>query len=93
MHNFIAVPFFVPNKGEQIVRYYGYFSNVSRGLRKKANTDEIIPAILELRLTSKAFRQDWTRLIQKIYQTDPLTCPRLNGLMHVIACVDSQAKR
>ena len=26
----------VPNKGEQMVRYYGYYSNVARGNRKKA---------------------------------------------------------
>ena len=25
----------VPHKGEQMVRYYGYYSNVSRGKRKK----------------------------------------------------------
>ena len=25
----------VPDKGEQMVRYYGYYSNVSRGKRKK----------------------------------------------------------
>jgi hypothetical protein len=25
----------IPNKGEQLVRYYGYYSNKSRGLRKK----------------------------------------------------------
>ncbi len=25
----------IPNKGEQLVRYYGYYSNVSRGKRKK----------------------------------------------------------
>ena len=30
----------VPNKGEQMVRYYGYYSNVSRGKRKKADADE-----------------------------------------------------
>lgn len=27
----------IPNKGEQLVRYYGYYSNVSRGKRKKEN--------------------------------------------------------
>ena len=26
-----------PNKGEQMVRYYGYCSNVSRGRRKKSD--------------------------------------------------------
>jgi hypothetical protein len=28
----------VPNKGEQMVRYYGYYSNVCRGQRKKADS-------------------------------------------------------
>jgi hypothetical protein len=27
----------VPDKGEQMVRYYGYYSNVSRGKRNKQN--------------------------------------------------------
>jgi hypothetical protein len=26
----------VPNKGKQMVGYYGYYSNVNRGKRKKA---------------------------------------------------------
>jgi hypothetical protein len=30
----------IPNKGEQVVRYYGYYSNKSRGMRKKDNEDE-----------------------------------------------------
>jgi hypothetical protein len=37
----------VPNNGEQMVRHYGYYSNVSRGKRKKENQDECIPSILE----------------------------------------------
>lgn len=44
----------VPNKGEQLVRYYGYYSNVSRGKRKKQNRDESIPYILEPEESSKA---------------------------------------
>ena len=28
----------IPNKGEQMVRYYGYYSNVSRGKKKINNT-------------------------------------------------------
>jgi len=30
----------VPNKGERMVRYCGYYSNVSRGKRKKQDLDE-----------------------------------------------------
>ena len=42
-----AMCFHVPNKGEQVVRYYGYYSNVSRGKRKKHDHDGLIPSILE----------------------------------------------
>ncbi len=37
----------VPNKGEQMVRYYGHYSNVSRGKRKKQDQDGMILSILE----------------------------------------------
>ena len=30
----------IPNKGEQLVRYYGHYSNVSRGKRKKEKPGE-----------------------------------------------------
>lgn len=33
----------IPNRGEQMVRYYGYYSNVSRGKRQKESSDETIP--------------------------------------------------
>jgi hypothetical protein len=64
----------VPGKSEQMVRYYGHYINVARGKRKKADADVTIPCILEPELTDKAFRQNWARLIQKIYEADPLVC-------------------
>ena len=81
----------VPNKGEQMVRYYGYYSNVSRGKRKKQDSDERIPSILEPDGSSKEFRRNWARLIQKIYETDPLCCPRCQGRMRIIACIEDPA--
>ncbi len=33
--DFFPAIFFLPNIGEQLVRYYGAYSNVSRGKRKK----------------------------------------------------------
>jgi len=56
----------VPGKGEQMVRYYGYYSNANRGLRKKTLTDNQIPYVLEPELSPKEFRRNWARLIQKI---------------------------
>jgi hypothetical protein len=37
----------IPHKGEQMVRYYGFYSNKSRGLRKKAGTDDEVPSLIE----------------------------------------------
>ena len=57
----------IPGRYEQTVRYYGFYSNKSRGLRKKADTDDNIPAIIPNKMSSKEFRQNWARLIQKVY--------------------------
>ena len=80
----------VPCKGEQMVRYYGYYSNVSRGKRKKAQTDNQLPCILEPELSPKEFRKNWARLIQKIYEVDPLTCAKCQGAMRVIAFIEDE---
>jgi len=50
-----------PNKGEQMVRYYGYYSNVYRGQRKKANEDGLVPSILQPDESSKGYRKNWAR--------------------------------
>ena len=80
----------VPNKGEQMVRYYGFYSNVIRGKRKKQVQDELIPSILEPEGSSKEYRKNWARLIQKIYEVDPLTCPKCSGAMRVISVIEDE---
>jgi len=80
----------VPNKGEQMVRYYGYYSNVSRGNRKKQNQDEWISCILESDELSRERRKNWARLIQKIYEVDPLSCPKCSGKMKVISVIEDE---
>jgi len=73
-----------------MVRYYGYYSNVSRGERKRKNEDTCIPCILESEKSSKEHRKSWTRLIQKIYEVDPLTCPLCQGQMRIIAFIENK---
>jgi len=63
----------IPNRGEQMVRYYGYYSNVSRGKRKETGTDDAIPCILEPVERNKALRKNWARLIQKYIRLIPLS--------------------
>jgi len=80
----------VPNKGEQMVRYYGYYSNVTRGKLKKEDQDGLIPCILEPDVSSKEYRKNWARLIQKIYEVDPLTCPKCSGKMKIISVIEDE---
>ncbi|MBU0699054.1 MAG: transposase, partial [Proteobacteria bacterium] len=80
----------VPNKSEQMVRYYGHYSNVNRSRCKKAQTGDQIPYILEPELSPKEFRKNWARLIQKIYEVDPLVCSRCQGSMRVIAFIENE---
>ena len=74
-----------------MVRYCGYYSNVSRGKRKRQDQDGLIPSILEPVEdpvfsgdgSSKEYRRNWARLIQKIYQVNPLICPKCQGLSKI----------
>ena len=75
----------IPNNGEQMVRYYGFYSNQSRGLRKKVGTDDEVPALIDSDTSRKAFRKNWARSIQKIYKVDPLTCPKCSKNMKIIS--------
>ena len=78
----------IPTKGEQMVRYYGFYSNKSRGLRKKVGTDDQVPALIESEVSPKEFRKNWARLIQKIYNVDPLLCPKCSGTMRIISFIE-----
>jgi len=78
----------IPNRGEQMCRYYEFYSNKSRGMRKKAGEDDAVPALMSPALTSRAMRKSWARLIQKIYHVEHLRCPRFKGTMKVIAFIE-----
>ena len=97
----------IPNRGEQMVRYYGYYSNahstssgqVSRGKRRQEGLDDAIPCILEPQGNEKAVRKNLAWLMQKIYEVDPLVCPKTcpepaegcQGTMRIISSMVRQA--
>jgi len=43
----VAMTSHVPNKGEEMVRYYGYYSNGPPWPSAKENLDDLIPSILK----------------------------------------------
>lgn len=97
-----AITQHIPEKSFQMVRYYGWYSNKSRGLRKKqgnltpddqsfAETAEAIKIIdvseyKPRRIPSK----QWRDCIKKIYEADPLCCPNCGGEMKIISFITGQ---
>ena len=58
--------------------------------RKKNDQDELIASILELEGSSKEHKRNWARLIQKICEVDPLTCPKCQGRMRILAFIEDE---
>ena len=62
----------IPDPGAQMVRYYGWYSNASRGKRRLAGQAAAAKAPSDEPETeadgfSRARRQNWARLLRKIY--------------------------
>ena len=81
----------IPNKGEHTIRYYGWYSNKSRGMRAKlAATAKNIETVVEADEEEdtpfrKTCRSRWASLIKKVYEVDPLKCTKCGGRMRIIS--------
>ena len=83
--DFIAsICFHALNKNEQMLRYYGFYSNVCRGRRKKEGITESGFVIED---DNKGCNKSWARLIKKIYEVDPLICPKCRGDMRIFSFI------
>ncbi len=76
--------------------YYGWYSNRSRGMRKQLeesdNTDiKIIDEPADPAF-SRAAKASWARLIQKVYEVDPMLCPRCGAEMRLMALIDMRGR-
>ena len=40
---------------------------------------------------SKELKKRWSYFIRKVYETDPLTCPKCQGEMRIISFIDQPA--
>ncbi|NWF54274.1 MAG: hypothetical protein HXY45_05720 [Syntrophaceae bacterium] len=64
-----------------------HFDKVSGGKRKETE-DDGVPCPLEADKSSKEYRKNWARLIWKIYEVDPLTCPKCRGRMRIVSFLE-----
>ncbi len=69
---------------EMLLRHVGWYSNRARGERAKAQKSQDVPApyaspIEPVSAFAAHARSAWARLIHKVYEADPLECPRDGG--------------
>jgi hypothetical protein len=78
----------IPNAGEHLVRYYGWYSNANRGKRRKTQGED--PSRIEAfsEVAPSEAKRAWARLIKQVYEVDPLVCPRCGGEMRIIALIE-----
>jgi hypothetical protein len=85
-----AITQHIPDKGAQMVRYYGWYSNKMRGVRQRGLPPELVarrPGVSPdppAKLPSKR----WRDLILRVWHVDPLRCPVCQNPMRVIAVID-----
>ena len=66
-----------------LIRYYGYDSKNSRGMRKKVVTEatsESSPVADASSGASDRCSRSWAMLIKRVYEVDPLSCPCCKSL-------------
>jgi hypothetical protein len=90
-----AITQHIPEQSFQLVRYYGWYSNRMRGDRKKreqqkaeAETSSELEIIdisdyRPVRIPSPL----WRDCIKKIWEVDPLSCPRCHTEMKIISFI------
>ena len=90
----------IPDKSEHLVRYYGWYSYRRRGMRAKQAAAEQIKIDRTLARddgTSEAGSTTsrpsaWAALIQRVYETDPLICPRCGAKMRIISFIETRQR-
>jgi len=72
------------------LRYNGYYSNACGGKKKRQNIDgaDFIIADDPDDQYIKGCNKPRARLMQKIYEVDPLICPECGGKMRIIAFIE-----
>jgi len=80
----------IPDKGHVTTRYYGWYANRPRGVRRQAapGAPEPPPVIVPApRLAPTEATRRWAALLQQLFEFDPLTCPTCRSPMRIVAFI------
>ncbi len=80
----------IPEAGEHLIRYYGFYSNKSRGLRGQGQAQAATSAAQNSGPTPSArqARKRWAALIKQVYEIVPLSCPQCGAQMKIISFIE-----
>ena len=73
-----------------MVRYYGQYSSRARGAERERPEREEPEAEIQHQ-ARQAAKAAWAKLIRKVYEVDPLLCPKCGMQMRVIALIEDPA--
>jgi hypothetical protein len=76
----------IPDKGQVTVRYYGLYANAHRGKVRKASLSPFLLRMAEEE-EKRGPSKGWAEMIRKVYEVDPMTCPKCGGVMKVVAFI------
>ncbi|MCI0603060.1 hypothetical protein L0156_08590 [bacterium] len=83
----------IPEKGAQLVHYYGAYSNAHRGKRAKSAASSALSlsdsssAVEPETEWAKLRRKSWAALIRPVYESDPLLCPKCATQMKIASVI------
>jgi len=91
----------IPEKGEHLVRYFGWYSHRQRGICKKARqageaeSDNLSIDRSAVDAQPSAAQgagpgsmSPWAMLIKRVYEVDPLECPCCGGKMKIVSFIE-----
>ncbi|MBF0290287.1 MAG: hypothetical protein HQM14_20935, partial [SAR324 cluster bacterium] len=76
----------LPSSYETITFYFGIYSSSYRGKERKEKSGESPMEIKKIKGKAK-ISASWARLINKIFEVDPLLCPNCGKAMKIIAFI------
>jgi Zn finger protein HypA/HybF involved in hydrogenase expression len=93
-----AITQHIPDKSFQLVRYYGWYSNKMRGQRDKQAVEEAKAAGNAVQIIDVSEHKPrripsakWRELIKKVWEADPLLCPKCQKEMRIVSLIDDKA--
>lgn len=80
----------IPPPRKHLVRYYGRYSNAARGKRRRDQATDVqhdTRTQAAASAATPAARKRWADLLRRVYEVDPLVCPRCAATMRVVGFV------